>query len=158
MIRVLQQDLPIESQPFDRWADETGVDVDRLLAAAAGYLDRKQMRRFAAVLHHRAAGMQANVMGVWQCDEDRANEYGEKLARFDAVSHCYLRPAYDDWPYRLYTMVHAKTADEAIATLHNMQQATGLAEPRALWSVREFKKVRVRYFTGETEAWEAEHK
>ena len=157
LIRVLQQDLPIEPEPFNAWAAQAGCPVEQLLAGAERYRARKQMRRFAAVLHHRAAGMRANVMGVWACDADRAEDCGRQLAGFDAVSHCYLRPAYEDWPYRLYTMVHARTRDAALATLADMQRATGLPEPRALWSVREFKKTRVRYFTGETERWEADH-
>ncbi len=158
MIRALQEDLPIEPRPFAGWAKQAGVSERELLGAARRYRDRRQMRRFAAVLHHRTAGMRANVMGVWRCDEDRADEMGGKLAAFDAVSHCYQRPTCDDWPYRLYTMVHAATPDEANTILRGMQRATGLADPRALWSVREFKKQRVRYFTGDNQAWEQAHR
>jgi DNA-binding Lrp family transcriptional regulator len=155
MIRVLQQDLPVEAEPFRAWAEQAGVTVEDLLRAGEGYLARKQMRRFAAVLHHRTAGMRANVMGVWVCDEEQCDPMGQKLASFREVSHCYRRPAYDDWPYRLYTMVHARDRAEAESTLQHMQDATGLTDCLALWSVREFKKQRVRYFTGETAQWEA---
>jgi len=155
MIRVLQQDLPIVARPFDTWAKRAGCTVDELLEAAQRYLDRKQMRRFAAVLHHRKAGAKANVMGVWSAPEDRVEEFGRRLAEFDAVSHCYRRPSYEDWPYNLYTMVHAADHDAALATLAEMQRQTGIEKYDALWSIREFKKVRVRYFTGEIKAWEA---
>ena len=33
--------------------------------------------------------------------------------------------------------------------------ATGIRNHQALYSSKEYKKVRVRYFTGEEEAWEA---
>lgn len=155
IIAALQQDLPIEAEPFAAWARQAGCSVDELLAAAQGYIDRKQMRRFAAVLNHRAAGARSNVMAVWSAPEDQIDQFGEALAGFDEVSHCYRRPAYDDWPYNLYTMVHAADRDAALATLQRMRQATGLGEPKAMWSLREFKKVRVRYFTPETAAWES---
>jgi predicted PhzF superfamily epimerase YddE/YHI9 len=36
-----------------------------------------------------------------------------------------------------------------------MAQATGVAEYALLYSTKEYKKVRLRYFTPELEAWEA---
>lgn len=157
MVKVLQQDLPIEPEPFAWWAEEAGCTVDELLAAAERYIEHRQMRRFAAVLHHRTAGMRANVMGVWSVAPEVAEEYGPRLAQFDAVSHCYLRPRYDDWPYNLYTMIHARDRDQALITLEKMQEATGIEDYRGLWTVREFKKVRLRYFTDEIPQWESQH-
>lgn len=157
IIRALQQDLPIEPTPFAAWAEQASCSVEQLLSAASGYIERKQMRRFAAVLNHRTAGKRSNVMAVWRAPDDRVDELGEQLAGFKEVSHCYRRPAYDDWPYNLYTMVHAADRDAAHETLSRMRQSVGLDEPKAMWSLREFKKVRVRYFTPETTAWEAKH-
>lgn len=154
LIRALQQDLPVDPQPFDQWADQAGCSVEELLAGAERYRQRRQMRRFAAVLHHRSAGMRSNVMGVWSAPQAQADMIGQKLAEFPAVSHCYLRPRYDDWPYNLYTMVHARDRDQALATLDAMARETGLTERAALWSVKEYKKTRVRYFTGEILRWE----
>ena len=37
---------------------------------------------------------------------------GETMAGFRAVSHCYERPSYPEWPYNLFTMVHGKNEDE----------------------------------------------
>ncbi|MBL4699936.1 MAG: AsnC family transcriptional regulator [Phycisphaeraceae bacterium] len=157
MIRVLQQDLPLIPRPFDVLASQANCSVDDLIQACQRYLERKQMRRFSAVLHHRHAGFGANAMGVWQCPEDQLDEMGKRCAAFDEVSHCYHRPAYDDLPYNLYTMVHGKTRDDALEVLKRIQQATGIENYSALWSSREFKKVRVRYFTSDEAAWEAKN-
>ena len=138
-------------------ADEAGCRVDDLLSACQRFLDAKQMRRFSAVLQHRKAGFGANAMGVWQCPEDQLDEMGTKAAAFDEVSHCYHRPAYDDLPYTLYTMVHGKTVDDALDVLKRIQQATGIKNYSALWSTHEFKKVRVLYFTDDESKWEEEH-
>ena len=157
VIRLLQQDLPLVAEPFTVWADAAGIAVDDLLAAGHRLKERRQMRRFSAVLRHRSAGFTANVMGVWRVPDDRIETCGNELAGFDAVTHCYQRPVYPDWPYNLFTMVHARSRDEAIGLLEQMRQATGLDACLPLWTVREFKKVRVRYFDGETEQWERRH-
>ncbi|MFG0247522.1 MAG: Lrp/AsnC family transcriptional regulator [Phycisphaeraceae bacterium JB051] len=157
LIRVLQQDLPLVSRPFDAMADEVGCSVEDLLSACQRYLDAKQMRRFSAVLQHRKAGFGANAMGVWQCPEEQLDEMGAKAAAFDEVSHCYHRPAYDDLPYTLYTMVHGKSIEDALEVLKRIQQVTGIKNYNALWSTHEFKKVRVQYFTDAQSQWEEEH-
>lgn len=156
MIRVLQQDLPIVARPFDAWAQEAGVSTEQLLAAARKYQEQKQMRRFSAVLHHRQAGFSANAMGVWAVPPERQEAFGATAATFQAVSHCYLRPTYEDWPYSIFTMVHGAQVQDCTAVLEAIAQATGVGEYQALYSSREFKKIRLRYFTGEIEAWEEE--
>src|SRR5512145_2850111 len=52
-------------------------------------------------------------------------------------------------------MVHGRTRQECLATLDAISERTGLRERAALWSVRELKKVRLRYFTPEWATWEA---
>jgi DNA-binding Lrp family transcriptional regulator len=112
------------------------------------------MRRFAAVLRHRELGFNANGMGVWAVPPDQQDSFGATAATFPAVSHCYLRPTYPDWPYSIFTMVHARSRDECEQTLANIALATGIREYTSLYSTLEYKKVRVRYFTGEIDAWE----
>jgi DNA-binding Lrp family transcriptional regulator len=154
MIRVLQQDLPLVPRPFDQWARQAEVAPQQLLASAQRYLQNKQMRRFSAVLHHRAAGFRANGMGVWIVPPEKQEQFGQTAATFDAVSHCYLRPTYEDWPYSMFTMVHAPSMEQCQEVLAAISQATGVTEYAPLYSTKEYKKVRVKYFTPETEAWE----
>jgi DNA-binding Lrp family transcriptional regulator len=156
MIRVLQQDLPIISRPFDTWAAEARCTAAELLSAAQSYLDSGAMRRFSAVLRHRAAGFAANAMGAWIVPSDQQVSFGETAASFSAVSHCYLRPTYEDWPYSIFTMVHGKSPAQCEQVLATISKQTGISQYAALYSTREYKKVRVRYFTGEIEAWESE--
>jgi siroheme decarboxylase len=155
MIRVLQQDLPISPQPFDDWARQAGVSVDQLLAAAEGYKKTSRMRRFAALLHHRAAGAKANAMGAWAVPAEKQDAFGALAASFAAVSHCYLRPTYEDWPYCIFTMIHGVSEDDCNATLRAISEASGARSYLALYSSREFKKTRLKYFAGDIEAWEA---
>jgi len=51
-------------------------------------------------------------------------------------------------------MVHGRSAEECEQSLDAIAEATGLTERLSLYSTREFKKVRVRYFSGQEAEWE----
>src|SRR3954447_3486572 len=153
-IRALQEDVPLTPRPFDLWGRQFGLSSEELLERAYDLRDRKIMRRFAAVLYHRKAGFRANAMGVWRVPDERIDEVGGAFAHYQAVSHCYQRPTYEDWPYSVFSMVHGRSVEECENVLAAMAEETGLTDYTSLYSTREYKKTRVRYFTPEMEAWE----
>jgi DNA-binding Lrp family transcriptional regulator len=156
-IRVVQEDLPLVERPFAAYGEEIGASEDQVLDLLASFKARKLMRRFAAVMNHRSAGFKANAMGVWAVPEDQLDELGPQMAGFALVSHCYRRPTYPDWPYSVFTMVHGKSARECEATIAAVRAETGVDDYALLWSVKEYKKTRVRYFTAEWDGWRAAH-
>jgi DNA-binding Lrp family transcriptional regulator len=99
------------------------------------------------VLHHREAGFAYNAMAVWICPEERLEEVGRTMASFKAVSHCYRRPTYEDWPYPLFTMIHGQSEQDCLTVVAEISRATGLNDYALLYSTKEYKKVRVQYFT-----------
>lgn len=153
-IRALQEDVPLTPRPFDLWGRQFGLSSEELLERAYDLQGRKIMRRFSAVLYHRKAGFRANAMGVWVVPPERVEEVGNMFAQYQAVSHCYQRPVYEDWPFALFSMVHGRTEEECESVLDAMAAESGLTERASLYSTREYKKTRVRYFTPEMEAWE----
>ncbi len=153
-VRVLQEDVPLTPRPFDLWGEQAGRGYEELLERAFDLQRRKIMRRFSAVLFHRKAGFRANAMGVWKVPDERIEEVGNMFAQYQAVSHCYQRPVYEDWPYALFSMVHGRSVEECQSLLDAMSEESGLTDYASLYSTREYKKTRVRYFTPEMEAWE----
>ena len=156
-IRGVQEDLPLVERPFAAYGEQIGCSEDQVLELLASFQARKLMRRFAAVMNHRSAGFKANAMGVWAVPEERLDELGPQMAGFALVSHCYRRPTYPDWPYSVFTMVHGKSARECEATIAAVRAETGVDDYALLWSVKEYKKTRVRYFTPEWDGWRAAH-
>jgi siroheme decarboxylase len=158
-IRVVQHDLPAIERPFAAYAEQigNGTTEDDVLALLASFKERKLMRRFAAVMNHRSAGFKANAMGVWAVPEPELAEIGRQMAGFAAVSHCYRRPTYDDWPYSVFTMIHGRSARDCEATVEAIRSETGIDEYCLLWSIKEYKKVRLEYFTPEWQAWSDKH-
>jgi DNA-binding Lrp family transcriptional regulator len=146
-IRVAQEDLPLEPRPFARWAGAMGTDEEGFFAWLRGMKERRFFRRFASILRHRAAGFADNAMAVWVVPEDRCDELGFKMAAFKAVTHCYKRPTFDSWPYNVFTMVHGRSTLDCETVVEAIRAETGLAEYRMLYSTREYKKERVKYFT-----------
>ncbi|HXV05898.1 MAG TPA: Lrp/AsnC family transcriptional regulator [Solirubrobacterales bacterium] len=158
-IRATQGPMEAIPRPFDAAADELGIPVEELLDHLRGMVDRKLLRRVAALLHHRRAGFSANGMGVWRVPEEEILETGKRMAAFRGISHCYQRPTYEDWPYNIFTMAHGRSKEECDAILDSIAAECGVApEDRAvLYSSTEYKKIRLRYFTDDYSRWEREH-
>ncbi len=156
-VRLLQRDLPLQPRPFDSLARTSGVPADELLAAARTMQKRTQIRRFSAVIQPRKPGFVASAMGVWIVPADQTDEYGMKLSQHRAVSHCYLRPVYSDWPYNLYTTVHGRSVDECESIINDLAIDTGLTEKQALYPTKEYKKARINFFAREADEWEEAH-
>jgi siroheme decarboxylase len=154
-IRVVQDDLPLVERPFAAQGELIGATEDEVLELLASFKERKLMRRFAAVMNHRSAGYKANAMGVWAVPDAELDVIGSKMAGFARVSHCYRRPTYDDWPYSVFTMVHGMNARECEATIAAIRDESGIDEYALLWSVKEYKKTRVKYFTDDWDGWRA---
>lgn len=146
IIRQLQRDLPLECRPFEPLANRVGISDEALLQKAKEFLQRGLMRRYAAVLRHREAGFAANAMGAWSVPEDRIEEFGRKAAAFAAVTHCYQRTTYPDWPYAVFTMIHGRTKEECESIARRIAEDTGIKDYVLLYSVEEFKKTRMLYF------------
>ena len=138
-------------------AARVGIDEAQILQMANAFIDDGLARRFAAVMHHRQAGFVANAMSVWQVPEDRIEEVGYQMAGFAAVSHCYQRPTYPDWPYNLFSMTHGRTRKECEDVLDAIASETGLSERVVLYSTKEWKKTRLVYFSPDAEEWERRH-
>jgi len=109
------------------------------------------------VMNHRSAGYKANAMGVWAVPDEELDEMGPRMAGFAFVSHCYKRPTYDDWPYSVFTMVHGHNGRDCEQTIAAIQAETGVDDYALLWSIKEYKKTRVRYYTDDWDEWRDAH-
>jgi len=160
VIRALQGPMEVTDRPYDGPASEAGMGTEEFLAHLGGMVERKLLRRVAAILYHRRAGFSANGMGVWRVPEEKIDEVGAEMAAVRGISHCYQRPTYRDWPYSVFTMAHGRSKQECDAILDGIAEQHGLhGDDRAvLYSSTEFKKIRLHYFTDDYARWEAEHR
>ena len=159
LIKALQGPMEAVARPYDAAASELGISTEELLERLRGMIDRKILRRVAAILYHRRAGFSANGMGVWKVPEDDILEVGGRMASFRGISHCYQRPTYADWPYSVFMMAHGRSKEECDAVLDAIAAECGMGpDDRAtLYSSTEYKKIRLHYFTEDYARWEAQH-
>ncbi len=154
VVKLLQNDIDIVKEPFEHIIKKLDISYDKFFVLVDELQQSGVMRRFASILNHRNAGFNANAMVVWDIDEKDGEEIGKIAAQFSAVSHCYLRPKYPNWRYNLFTMIHGKTKDDTNKVIKNIQNEIKSKSHKPLYSSREFKKIRLRYFEEDEQLWE----
>ena len=147
IIAYIQGDLAISERPYLEIAQKLGISEDDFLVHLKALNDRGLIRRFGATLRHQKSGYKANAMVAWKLDEDRVEEVGRTMASLQQVSHCYRRSPNGDWPYNLYTMVHATDEAACRETARQMATKAGVTEYTLLFSRKELKKTSMQYFS-----------
>ncbi len=146
VLAMVQGDLPDGPEPFAEMARQAGVTEEEVLTLLATMKSTGEIRRFGATLRHQKAGYGSNAMVAWYVDDADMARAGAFMAARPEISHCYHRVNCMDWPYNLYTMVHAKTREECQAKVEELSRLSGLDEYDVLESRKEFKKTSMRYF------------
>lgn len=155
IIKEAQNNIDIVSEPFKDTIEKLDISYEEFFDTLKDFQDAGVMRRFACILNHRKAGFNANAMVVWDIEEGvKGEEIGKIAASFSAVSHCYLRPKYPTWNYNLFTMIHGKTKEDTQDVINNIAKEIEYKSNMPLYSSREFKKVRIKYFCDEFQNWE----
>ena len=82
---------------------------------------------------------------------DLIAQAGSLLASNPHISHCYERPSFEGFPYNVYAMMHANSAElldqiiaDCVNALSALQQSS--VEFVVLNSVRELKKTSFKFF------------
>ena len=149
-VSSIQGNIPVTKRPYLAIAEKLQISEEKLLDVLNDLCERGVMRRFGATLRHQKSGFTSNAMVAWEVDEDRINSVGEKMASFREVSHCYRRDPNGDWPYNLYTMIHARDEESCRNIAQSLSEATSATSYILLFSLQELKKTSMVYFPAET--------
>ncbi len=139
---ALTEPLALVPEPYAEPARRIGVSQKKLIAMIKDYQQQGVIRRMGIVYGHFKVGYASNALVVWKVAEARIARTGKIFFNVPAVTHCYARNAYSQWPYNLYTMIHAKTKEECLAIIQGMALSSGIKEYKALYTVKEFKKIK----------------
>ncbi len=151
LLASVQEDVPITPRPYLEIAGQLGISEDRVLTVLQNLCDRGIIRRFGATLRHQKSGYGANAMTAWQVEEDRVVRAGKIMASFSQVSHCYRRDPTPEWPYNIYTMIHAKDEASCREIAAQISTAASVETYTLLFSSRELKKTSMKYFPSDTD-------
>lgn len=145
MVRQLQADIPLVEEPFRFLARDVGCSEEEYLDEVNKWMEKGLLRRVGAVLRHRQAGYTANAMVAWKVRKDDCDRVGEILAAVPAVSHCYWRETPEEFPYPLFTMVHARDRESLYRIVREMAELAGVEEYQVIESLKELKKTSVTF-------------
>lgn len=159
-VRILQEDCPIDPEPFSRLVERerSYLDAENVARLGEELKEKGVMRRYSAVLRHREVGFKANAMTAWRPDSRRPlDEIVGTFRESQSVSHLYLRRArVGSWDHPLFAMIHARSQDELSGIVDTLSRVSGIDDYMLLPTLREFKKERVIYFSRSFEEWEAD--
>jgi DNA-binding Lrp family transcriptional regulator len=147
VIASVQGDLTVCSQPYLEIASDLNISEALLLETLERLCKKGVIRRFGATLRHQKSGFKANAMVAWRVAEDRVDQVGEIFASREEVSHCYRRNPTKEWPYNLYTMVHANDEAACKSIAHRMSKEATVDDYELLFSRKELKKTSMEYFS-----------
>ena len=143
ILHGLTQGLDLVAAPYEALAQKLGRSETGVLERIAALQEADIISRLGVIVRHRALGWRANAMVVWELSSEQIDVAGPKLATMPGVTLCYeRRPVPEVWPYRLYSMIHARDRSEAEGLL---EAAAALPELQgvphvALFSNRCFKQ------------------
>jgi len=146
--KLILQNLPAELQivvePFD-FLCEQGLRNQDALKIIKSLVDSGVIRRIAAVVDHRRLGFVANALFACEVPQQKIVQTGENLARFTAVSHCYERQTFEDWPYNLFGMMHGRTMDNIQQVVDRFSVSERIDSFELLPTTAELKKQPVKH-------------
>lgn len=145
IIQFLQGNIPLQEQPYKSLAQSMNLSEEEVINYITGMQQSGVIRRLGAILRHRQAGFTVNAMAAWKVDESQADEAGQIMAEFQAISHCYLREVPDEFGYNLFSMIHAHSDEEFKQIVNKISIQTGIEDYQILKSTRELKKVSMSY-------------
>jgi DNA-binding Lrp family transcriptional regulator len=110
LIAATQSGLPLVAQPYEAVGALLGISGQVVRERLAHMLESGLIRRIGAVPNHYRLGWIANGMTVWDVDDARVDQLGERVGALPGVSHCYRRPReMPRWPYNLFAMLHGRS-------------------------------------------------
>jgi len=147
LVAATQGGLPLVARPYEAVGAMLGVSGERVRERLGQMLDQGLIRRIGAVPHHVKLGFVANGMSVWDVDDLRVDELGERVGALPGVSHCYRRPRRPPlWPYNLFAMLHGRSPAEVQAQAAEIAALLGPAcrQHDILYSTAVLKKTGLR--------------
>ena len=155
LIKAVQSGLPVVSRPYAEIAKQLNSSEADVISRLQYLIDNGAIKRYGVVVRHKELGYTANGMVVWDIPDDKVEEMGICIGKYDCVTLSYRRPRrLPDWSYNLFTMVHGSSREEVTQKVEEIVEKCGLQdiEHDILFSTRRFKQRGASYTQKKTSA------
>ena len=143
LIKAVEGGLPVVSRPYADIAKQLNTTEHDVISRLQHLINNGAIKRYGVVVRHKELGFNANGMVVWDIPDERVDELGTCIGKYDCVTLSYRRPRrLPDWSYNLFTMVHGRNREEVTQKVAEIIDTCGLhnIEHTILFSTRRFKQ------------------
>ena len=127
LVRALENGLPLSTRPYKDLGDRLGISEQQVIDEISLLQELGIIKRMGVVVRHRKLGYRANAMVVWDIPDELVSEIGCFLGEMSCITLSYRRPRrLPQWPYNLFTMIHAASRQEVQETIGQLIETYAL--------------------------------
>ncbi len=119
LLNDFQRDFPLESQPFARIAEQTGLEEQVVLETVSGWLRHGVLSRVGAVFAPRRVG--ASALAALAAPETRLEEIAARVNAATEVNHNYQR----EHAFNLWFVITAESGRHLAEVVDGIEADTG---------------------------------
>ena len=140
----MEKGITLTTEPFNEIALQLGITTKEVITRLTKLKDQGVIRRFGASIKPNNIGFSANALVAWKVPENRVQEIGDYLSKYQEISHCYERKTVNGrWEYNLYTVMHAREREVIQRMVEEVSDGIAINEYKILYSTRDLKRTNI---------------
>ena len=144
LLAGMEKGIALTTEPFNEIALQLGITTKEVITRLTKLKDQSVIRRFGASIKPNNIGFSANALVAWKVPENRVQEIGDYLSKYQEISHCYERKTVDGrWEYNLYTVMHAREREVIQRMVEEVSGGIAINEYKILYSTRDLKRTNI---------------
>jgi DNA-binding Lrp family transcriptional regulator len=145
ILHIMRDGIPLVEEPFLEVAKKIGISQGEVIARLKMLIKNRVIRRFGVSINHKKIGMAANALVAWRVPQNRIEEMGELMSKYEKITHCYERRIIPGkWEYNLFTVIHGYDRESVKKFIKNLSESTGLNEYVIMFSTKQFKRSSIK--------------
>jgi len=121
LLNVIQNDFPVDSEPYAKLAEELGSSVSEVMKRIHQLKEKEIIRRIGAVFDPRKLGF-ISVLAAAQVPEADIDSFAAVVKEFHEITHIYVRNA----SVNLWFTISAASQDRLDEILMAIKSQTGI--------------------------------
>lgn len=134
LLNAIQGTLPVVAEPYREVGERLGMTEEDVISRLVRLKEEGIIRRIGPTFDTRRLGYSSTLVAMRVPDE-RLDEVGEHIAKFDEVTHNYSRSHY----YNLWFTLTTESPRHLDALLERIKEETGINEVFNLPCLQLFK-------------------
>jgi len=141
LLAGMEKGITLTTEPFNEIALQLGITPKEVVSRLCDLKEKGVIRRFGASIKPNNIGFSANALVAWKVPENRVQEIGAYLSKYQEISHCYERKTVKGrWDYNLYVVIHGREREVVQRLVKEISEKTAITEYKILYSTRDLKR------------------